>query len=176
MPKMSLSDYARHRKVTPAAVSRAVKEGRISVEVDAETGKKRVDSDAADVEWSQNTDRAKQEGALSASEARAGDAPGDRGEPTEEATQSSYQLARARREHFNAKIAELNYQMRAGRLVDADEVTRAAFKTARAVREAMLNIPDRLASQLAGETDARRVHDLLTAELERALEALADGL
>ena len=37
------------------------------------------------------------------------------------------------------------------------------------VRDAMLNIPDRIASELAAETDQFEIHRLLTVEIRRAL-------
>ncbi len=40
---------------------------------------------------------------------------------------------------------------------------------ARMVRDAMLNIADRIASELAAETDQFEIHRLLTVEIRRAL-------
>jgi hypothetical protein len=41
---------------------------------------------------------------------------------------------------------------------------------ARLVRDAMLNIPDRVAAELAAETNQFKVHQRLTHEIRRALE------
>ena len=46
----------------------------------------------------------------------------------------------------------------------------------RALRDGLLGLPDRLASTLAAETDQRKVHVLLKAELNRELEALSHAL
>ena len=43
------------------------------------------------------------------------------------------------------------------------------------MRDALLNIPERLAAMLAAEADERRVHEILAAEIRAALEALMDG-
>jgi hypothetical protein len=61
-----------------------------------------------------------------------------------------------------------------GLLVDGDKVQRDEFECARVVREAVLAIPDRLASELAAERDAARVHQRLEQELRLALNNLAD--
>jgi hypothetical protein len=51
----------------------------------------------------------------------------------------------------------------------------AAFNRYRTFRDGMLNIPDRLAAVLAAETDARRTHELLSAEIRKALTEFSDG-
>lgn len=82
----------------------------------------------------------------------------------------------AQREKFKAKISELDYLERIGTLVQAEEVEADAYRVARQVRDAILNVPSRLAGILAAESGQRRVHDLLEQELRQALEALASGV
>jgi len=83
--------------------------------------------------------------------------------------------SRARHEHYKAEKARLEALQGRGELVPAEEVKAAAFKMARGVRDSIMAIPDRLAAQLAGTTDARQCHTLLTEELRVALRSLADG-
>ena len=83
--------------------------------------------------------------------------------------------SRARHEHYKAEKARLEALQGRGELVPAEEVKAAAFKMARGVRDSIMAIPDRLAAQLAGTTDARQCHTLLTEELRIALRGLADG-
>jgi metal-dependent amidase/aminoacylase/carboxypeptidase family protein len=45
----------------------------------------------------------------------------------------------------------------------------------RVVRDALLNIPERLAAMLASEGDERRVHQILATEIRAAMEELTDG-
>jgi hypothetical protein len=49
----------------------------------------------------------------------------------------------------------------------------AAFTKGRTARDNLLNIPDRLAAQLAAESDADKVHQILTGEIRKALDELA---
>jgi hypothetical protein len=72
-----------------------------------------------------------------------------------------------------AALAELDHSERSGTLVNAEEVRRSAFKLARQARDGMLNIADRVAADLAAETDAFKVHARLTKEIREALSALA---
>lgn len=77
------------------------------------------------------------------------------------------------REKWKAKLTELDYQERIGEVVSAEDVDREWFELARLVRDSMLNIPARLADQLAHETDQRKVHDMLEQEIYRALEGIS---
>lgn len=63
-----------------------------------------------------------------------------------------------------------------GQVVMADAVEKAATTAARAMRDAMLAIPDRCHVLLAGEPDAGRVHAILSNEIKLALNGLADRL
>ena len=79
--------------------------------------------------------------------------------------------SRTRREHYLAEKVRLEVQTLQGELVSAADVKAAAFKKGRAVRDSIMAIPDRLAAQLAGTTDTRLCHQLLTEELRVALRA-----
>ncbi len=70
----------------------------------------------------------------------------------------------------------LENQEKRGQLIDASEAKREAYRCARAVRDAFLNIPDRLAAELAAEPDAARVHFRLDGEIRQALELLHEVL
>jgi len=83
--------------------------------------------------------------------------------------------SQARKELFRAKMAELDYQERLGKLIDKEKADEEYFRIGRLVRDALLNIPSRLAGILAAESDQRKVHDLLEKEIRQALEALVHG-
>ena len=85
------------------------------------------------------------------------------------------QISRERHEHYKAEQAKLAVDQQRGELIPLEHVKREAFALAKAVREALLNLPDRVANQLAGENDPAAVHQLLSDELTGALAQLADG-
>lgn len=85
-----------------------------------------------------------------------------------------YFEARAKREQFQAKQAELQYLEAIGQLVPKAELQQAAFRRYRAIRDKLLNIPDRLGAILAAETDPHRVHSLLGKEIQQVLHELSD--
>lgn len=86
----------------------------------------------------------------------------------------SIMASRTKLEYYNAEFARLRYQKEEGVLVNAQEVRDEAFKCARNVRDAMLNIPDRIANELAFETNPFKVHARITEEIKKALAGLSD--
>lgn len=75
-----------------------------------------------------------------------------------------------------ATALRLDNQRRRGELLDAGKVQQELFEFSRTVRDRLRNIPDRVAPDLAAETDPRRVADLLLAEIDQALVSLAEVL
>lgn len=91
--------------------------------------------------------------------------------------------SRRRRDHFAAireewvaELARLDAMERNGELVSKAQEKAEAFNCARAVRDALLGLADRLAPMLAATTDARECHRLLTEEHRVALRVLSDDL
>ncbi len=143
--------YASHRGVSHKAVQKAIAAGRISTLPDG-----RIDSDAADREWETNTRERvdRDEGEFGASQ---------------------YSKARAVREHYQARLAKLEYEQKVGSLVSKDEVQIATYNMTRQFRDAMLNIPDRVAAMLAAESEAARCYEILAIEIRKALNDFSDA-
>jgi phage terminase Nu1 subunit (DNA packaging protein) len=87
----------------------------------------------------------------------------------------SFNDSRAKSEHFRSELARLDLEIKEQELVEASRVQLEAFSAARAVRDSLGNIPDRVSNQLAAETDSVVIHQLLTKEIRRALETLTDA-
>jgi hypothetical protein len=150
---ISARQYAKHRGVSHTAVQKALRDGRIP----ASNGK--IDPVAADAAWKANTDPSKQTGSIA--------------EPAAGSAKGSYATSRAVRESYLARLAKLEYEEKAGRLVSADEVRITTFNLARSARNMLLALPDRLAPILAAMTSAREVHALLMTELRRVCEEIS---
>ena len=60
--------------------------------------------------------------------------------------------------------------------MDIEQVRIEAFKVHRRVRDAVLNIPDRCAPQLAVMSDPAEVHSYLLTEITAALRQLASDI
>jgi phage terminase Nu1 subunit (DNA packaging protein) len=87
----------------------------------------------------------------------------------------SFNESRAKSEHFRAELARLDLEVKEDQLVEVSRVQREAFSAARAVRDALSNIPDRVSNQMAAETDPVVIHQTLTEEIRKALESLTDA-
>jgi hypothetical protein len=160
MPLLSLRAYAKHRGVSLAAVQKAIHSGRIATHPEG-----LIDSDRADAEWKAKTRPGQR---------RARPAPVATREPAEAPVAGlDYFRARAIRESYLARLAKIEFEEKTAQLVSRDEVQVAAFTRARTVRDNLLNIPDRLAATLAAESDADKVHQILTGEIRKALDELA---
>jgi len=82
--------------------------------------------------------------------------------------------AKARKEDYLAKIRQLDYLERMGKLVNAKVVEDMAFQKGREIRDALLIIPDRISAILAKEKDPAKCHEIITKEIEAALNKLSE--
>jgi len=83
--------------------------------------------------------------------------------------------SRAVKSLYEARMAKIEFEEKAGTLVKADAVKVEAFKKARQVRDALLTMPERISGQLAAETDPHKCHQMLTAEITAALMELSES-
>lgn len=164
MTYLSAKAYAKHRGVTLPAVMVAITSGRLKDSVRKQGPGYRIDVEKADAEWAANTDSGSGTPGHMASQ----QPPVER----DDDQPISYAEARAQHERFKARLAQLELEQREGKLVEAEEVKREAFRVARIVRDALLNLPDRVAGELAAETNQFKVHQRLSNEIRRALEDL----
>jgi hypothetical protein len=168
---MSITEYARHRGCELRAVQFAVERGRITRNDDGT-----IDSDAADQQWEENTDH---------SQARYGPKPRSRpshrdgrarGVSADDARPGvSFHNARAAREIYEARLKKLSFEQKQGNLLPRAEVEAATQNIFQVFREAMLNVPNRVAGLLAAESDPLKVHELLESEIRAALQEFAGG-
>ena len=176
---VTFTELALIKGCSQAAVSHAVRKGRISDAIVEKDGKRWLDRDLALELWDKNTVN------TANSKVRKPD-------PVPEALKDAGELkdainklpddaipelneSRARREHYQAELAKLQVTQQRGELVPVDEVKKEAFNIGRSVREALANLADRLSHQLAGETDPVIIHKLLSDEHRSALVELSGG-
>ena len=186
---ISIREASRRLGVSDTAVHKAIKAGRVHI-AGRHAGNDRplVAWPQVQTDWGANSDSSKRSHVGSqGSPVRARDPepvvklatsgqpdevpPPD--EPVRQAQGPSYAQSRAIREAYQARLAKLDYEERSGKLVAIDQVKASAFKVARTVRDGLLNMPDRVAHELAHETDAAKVHQRLSMEIRTVLESLA---
>lgn len=88
----------------------------------------------------------------------------------------SFARSRAIREAFSAKLSELEFKQRSGKLVEKSELKMRLAKLHMNVRDALRTIPDRVAPIVAAETDQAKIHAMLLAEIGQALEGLSGNI
>jgi hypothetical protein len=179
--RIGIRAYARKRTddghpITHAGVAKAIKSGRIASAVERDDkGDPWIDPARADALLAANTmpsirggprrgGRPKKSIGAVAPQALEPD-----GKPT-----PSYNESRAEREAAEAKLAELKLARERGELVRADAVRVRCENVAIAVRDSLRQIPARVAGDLSAETNARRIEERLTQEIDRALEQLTE--
>jgi hypothetical protein len=169
MQLITQAEYARRRGVSRAAVTQAVKAGRIML-IDG-----RIDPDVADIQWAKNTPNSRTGGPatgavpptrnpLRGSEVEA--PPAGAGDPT-------LLDARTRREQALAELAELELAEKRGELVPVEDIRKALVPKILGVRDALDTLADRLAPLLAAEADPAKVYAMLKQEHRQILAQLS---
>lgn len=177
MTELSQTGYADARGVSAAYVSKLKRQGRLVItpsgKVNVEATDRLIDSTRDPARGGDRRPSAN-EGKGEDSGAREAAAPGGRA-GGRVATQT-YDEA-ARRERFaKARIAELELAEKTGQLVRRQEVEAAIFGLSRQTMEALDALADRLASQLAAESDPARVHAMLTEHARKIRVAMVGAL
>lgn len=92
---------------------------------------------------------------------------------TVDSKSGTYMQAKTAREVYEAKNAQLEYEERTGKLIRIDAVRRVLAARFTETRDALLQIPPRLAPLLAADSDPASVQTALHAEIHQALQNLA---
>ena len=159
---MKTGEFATLIGVSRQAVLAAIKRGRLSKSASKVGEQWQIDPELGPVEYAQNVDMTRRP-------PRKGHEPVIDGE----SDYPDFNESRAKRIYYEAKLCEMEVKLREGKLVDVETIRNKSFKLGRQVRDAMLNIPDRISADLAAEMDAFKVHARLTKEIREALTALA---
>ena len=148
------------------AVQYAIARGRIQVTED-----NRIESESADQAWTDTSGESRREAPQEPKPAK----DKERKYATVAEPGIPYVDARALREVVEVKRRELELEVRRGELVRKDDVEREAFRLYRRLRDAVFNIPPRLAAQLAAETDEHRIFELLEGEIRAVFTDFSEG-
>lgn len=152
------SAYAKHLGVTPQYVTHLVKTGKIP------TRDGRINVAEADAALERSRSPAQSHASVL-----------ELGRLGEEADYNAlYIKSRALHEEEKARLAKYKADEMAGALLPADQVRLDFFDIAKTVGNAILAVPDRVANELAATTQPERVHQILSGELRRCLEDMAE--
>lgn len=151
---VTVSEYALHRNLTTARIYELLRRGRIpKLQIN---GQVMIPFERAEKCLTATTYPGRDQ-----SDSEDGNAP------------ETYAGNRAKREKFEAELKRLSYEQKAGKLIEREHIEKIAFEVARRTRDNLLTIPDRIAADVAAETDPQKVHFMIT---EALLGALNHGL
>ena len=183
---LSIRAYARHRGVSHVAVKKAIDTGRITPLPDGT-----IDPVAADAQWAANTTPSRRSVTGEAREVPQASAAvreipqasakvvREAAEPPTPALSSggtSLLQARTVNEVVKAQTNKVRLARLKGELVDRSQAVAHVFKLARAERDAWLNWPARISSQMAAGlgVDPHVLHVALDAAVRQQLQDLGD--
>lgn len=181
MAHKSLRTYAKSRGISHEAVRQAIKAGRLVKSIVMVNGEPKIADEAlADQEWAANTDQSKPRNRITGDpkhrraskdapmQPMANDGGADGG-----GKGPSYAQSRAIREAYMARLAKIDFEEKAGKLVSADGARVAIFNTARKARDMLMAVPDRVAPLVVGQTDPHEIHRILMDEMRRIAAEVA---
>jgi hypothetical protein len=179
MMGVSLRAYARMRGCSLTAVQKAIASKRITTLPDGT-----IDPERANQEWAKNTFAGQTIGRKPTAPAppRGGSAQPpvipQAGEVSSDPV-AAYLRARAVNETFKAKVSQLEYEERTGKLILAVRASEYAATFSAIVKDGLMAMPDRLAPMLAAVDDEKAIHRMLAAEvsvlLRKVSKAVADA-
>lgn len=177
MTKVNFMQYAAHRGVSKAAVTKAIQGGRITAHVDPE-GKRFLFQEEADEQWEQNTnkevgtpakEKAKAEEKIIEEQLPPEPNPVNPGDPR---IPPLYQ-SKAIKEAFLARAAKLKYETDLGKVIEAEEVKKTWHAIISIARTKILGIPSKTRQRMPEMTNDQYI--LLESIVRESLEDLSDG-
>jgi phage terminase small subunit len=180
---ISLRAYARMRGCSLTAVQKAIASKRITTLADGT-----IDPERANQQWAKNTfagqtinrqtPAPKPRNGSAQPKASSQPVIPQAGEVTSDPV-AAYLRARAVNETFKAKVSQLEYEERTGKLIQAVRASEYAATFSAIVKDSLMAMPDRLAPMLAAVDDEKAIHRILAAEvstlLRKVSKAVADA-
>lgn len=176
MQAMSKSEFAAYKGWSKPYVSKLAKQGRLvltadgKVDVVATEALLERSADPSKTGVAERHQRERIERGVTAHLAPAAPPLDPSPEVGEAGKEPDFQKARARREHFLARLAENEARKSDGELVERAKVEQAAFAAGRLLRDLLLGLPKQISAELSAITDPWEVERRLTAGLRRVLE------
>lgn len=191
---MSVSEYALHRRVSRELILRHIKQGKISAKsVVIRPGKKpgvmkkKINAARADLDLefagdprkrplsAKTTSQLKQKRQKSTEVQTEEQASGPEKPEMEEVDDKveRYRDARTSTEELKARKLELEIMSREGRLLDIELVKNRISQLVTETKDAILNVPARIAPNLVSITDPVEMETVVLQELNKALENLS---
>jgi hypothetical protein len=161
---LSLRAFAKRLGVSQPAVTKAIKAGRLvhAVGHNAKGQPQIIDFDLGRQEWNANAAKPTRVPPPATED--------DQAEPGKDTLNEAQRLLTLEK----LREKRIAIDVRLGQLVEKKAVAKILFEGDRILREQILNLPARLAPELAAETDVAKIQLRLDAAIRQALSATAD--
>jgi len=179
---ISLRAYARMRGCSLTAVQKAIASRRITPLADGT-----IDPERANQQWAKNTfaGQTMNRAMAAPKPSRSGSTQPKASAPPSVIPQAgevssdpvaAYLRARAVNETFKAKVSQLEYEERTGKLIPAARASEYAATFSSIVKDGLMAMPDRLAPMLAAVDDEKAIHRILAAEVSALLRKVSKAV
>ena len=160
---MTQAEYARHRDVDRSYVNRLVKRGILVMRG------KLVDVAASDMVMDDRP-------VVDEPEEVPGGMPRPIGEAASTQQPGNFAQARTAEMVYRAKLRKLEFEIKTGKYLLADEVTVRWFTISRTIRDKALGLPSKLAPQLAAMSDLKEIRGFLETEMTILLKSVQEEI
>lgn len=167
------ADFARLVGVSHAAISKALRDGRLTPALRMHNGREVLAHRHARQLWQQCRREPPTLGAEELNDLEVPQPPSELAGAQSLEELPPLHASRARREHYRAERLRLEVEAMKAQLVPAREVEEEAARVAAEVRSGFAALVDRLAPQVAAAKDVRSVHLLLSEGIRCELRRLA---
>ena len=169
---ITFAELAKLKNVSRAAVTKKKKTGLLDSAIVNHNGRELVNKEMAMDLWNKNTDPSRQ--ALTVATPTKQELKKKVDALPEDAI-PDFNVSRARKEYYLSELAKIQVAQQKKELMPVSEIKKSSFQLGRSIRESLANLADRLSNQIAGETNAQAIHQLLTDEHREALEQLVEA-
>ena len=157
---ISQAEYARRRGVNRVQITKMKKKGLLDGAIVKRGNRVLIDPDRADVLLEQNLDPVEKIETITRA-----DIPVD----------CTFNEARTLNERWKAALNKLSFEEKSGDLIPKELHEKVAFESSRRIRDALLQIPDRIAALVAVESDQFECRRVIKTEIDHILRGLADA-
>jgi hypothetical protein len=171
---ISIREYAKRRGCSDTAVHKAIRAGKIVKGYKRLGEKPFIDEEIANEEWNASSNPNYER--VSKSGTKIFEEPAAETTEAEPTPNQNATLAAAKRAQavYKAKLSELEYKQKAGKLVDKDAVYKALFAAGQEMRAELQSIPDRHIDTILAAKSRNEAHKMLYEVIATALTKLAD--
>lgn len=174
---ISIREYSRRKGCSDTAVHKAIAAGKIVKGLVKRHGKKFINPEIADAEWSSNHNpsygKVNKSGKEMFTEGEAPpQAPAGAGQKVPNVSDGTLAAAKKAKAVYDAQLAKLDFEQKSGKLVPKADVYKALYAAGQELRISLMAIPDRVIDDILSAPSRNEAHQLLVNELSSTLETL----